>query len=510
MIRKRDNIIIVILSMLFTLATRYDYKISSLNGSLIFNILYFLFVVLIFSKVWKKLIKLNLKIKKQKFKKVEFILYACIFFVPVILAMIAYYPTVGHCDSYYIWNIANENILDNWHPLIYELIFFKIPSLFSNNIYSTLILQLAFEFVTLMYLCYFCRKKYLNFYQTFIVFGLLCINPVFIKFSVHVAKDMPFMCCILLATLYLINIVDSDTKWLDKKENKIVFILSSIGILTLRHNGIASFVVMFLYLIKFFLNKRKYILKVFFAIIIPFFIITGPMYRIFKVLIPDSKYEMIGIPMGNIAYYYNNNVEFSNKDKFILYQIISEENWRDCYNPRNFNNIKWAEGTQKFYIESQGKFNDLLNIWWKHTVRNPELFLKSYLNMTSPIWEIKQELHSFDSYVWCGELSNTEYRVKLRNFLNSYNSFLEKTPFRWLIINFGEGLFIIIVSILLVIKKTDFNLQKLVPFIPTMINTITIMFLITGEEYRFFLSQIVCYIPLLLFGISTKKRKNKK
>ena len=75
----------------------------------------------------------------------------------------------------------------------------------------------------------------------------------------------------------------------------------------------------------------------------------------------------------------------------------------------------------------------------------------------------------------------------------------------------GQGLLIIFGSFILMLRKNNFNFKKILPFLPVLTNTIIIMFMITGEEYRLVYSQILCCLPLLLYSLqnSNMKKANK-
>lgn len=494
--------------MFFTFASCYNYENSSFDGNILINIIYFLVITILIFMLWNVLKNIEVKFNKKSFKKIEFLFCSLIFIIPIAIAILAYFPAVGNPDTYSLWEqVNNNNLYGDWHPFIYTILFIKLPSLFSNNIYSTVSIQLVVLFITTMYTYYFLRKKYLPFWLTILIFILFFFNPMVIRFCVFVSKDIPFACCILLSTLYLINILDSDGKWLSNWKNKLVFVLSNIGILTLRHNGIIPFICLFIFMIIFDKKTRKFFVVSFSFIMLSFILLKGPIYDKILFFRSGGKFEAIGIIMGNISYY-ENNLDLDLKDEEFLYSIYPKEIWQEYYYPRNFNKIKWVIESPGFTERIDDDFYEVLKLWWKYTKKYPNAFIKSYLNMTSPIWSFKDKFAAYDSYTLRGELLLNPINVNSRIFLDSIYKKIKSSIFKYLFISFGEGLFVIIIALFLVLYKKKTDVKYLSPFIPVVFNSLTIMLLITGEEYRFFLAQIVCFLPLILYSLSLKNKND--
>ena len=274
----------------------------------------------------------------------------------------------------------------------------------------------------------------------------------------------------------------------------------------------------------------------FVAILLPFLLITGPIFKTLGINRVENKTEFIGIVLGNLSYYYrySDYGSFTKDELELLFELAPKEVWDYRGNEyRNFNYIKfwnygpypgdseivedktWYRLMEEYptYLSTkvEQNFTEVMKLWFNKSKKYPVLFLKSYLNMTSPIWEIKSDFEAMRVlYTVEGTDSNNN---AVEDYFTNYYQMGSSTPLRWLFVGFGEGLFIIIVSLMLVIKKTSLELKKLIPFIPVLSNTAIIMLLITGEEYRFVYSQVTCFLPLLLYSLSSmlfvKKKKNR-
>ncbi len=367
----------------------------------------------------------------------------------------------------------------------------------------------------MLYFCYFCRKNFLNFKATVIVLLLFVLNPIFIKYTVTLWKDIPYSWSIFLTTLFLINIVISNGDWLKSKKNKFFFILSSIGILVLRHNGVAPFALMFIALIIFYPKLRKFFTISFITILFGNYLITGPVSNFFHVIKSENKSELLGLVNGQLSNYYNEDqVSFSEEELELLNTISPLENWTKWYNSRNFNVIKFQ--TESYTPNVNAHFTEILKLWLKKSIQNPKAFIKSYLNMTSPIWENVRSLNEVDIYQndYQNLVLYKERKFKISdtffNKLADYDASVNNSVIRWLFINFGEGLFLILFALAIIMKRNGLNLKRWLPFVPVIINTLVIMCLITGEESRFVYSQVLCAVPLLLYSLSSYANKKEK
>ena len=146
-----DYILIILLSFYLSISlTWHDFNI--IKFIIIFSISFILFYL-----VWLKLI---IKPSNKKLKKWEYIIYSLIIIIPFLIAFLSYYPGYASKDTLDIWNEVQSNVYSNWHPLIYTLLFYKLPSLIYNNIVSSTIMQLIVIYIILLYLCYFLRKYF--------------------------------------------------------------------------------------------------------------------------------------------------------------------------------------------------------------------------------------------------------------------------------------------------------------------------------------------------------------
>lgn len=503
-----EFILKLIIVFLFTLSITWD---SNASFNIILFAVCFTLVYIVFSWLWKCLVNVKINIPKGKINKWEYILYSILIIIPLLCTIIAHYPGVITPDIVGQYNQALNNSYTNWHPVMHTLIMFKIPLLFYKGLISPVIFQCCLIYIILLYFCHFCRINFLNFKQTIGILLLIVLNPLFLRFSVTMWKDVMYSWSIFLATLFLINIVITNGDWLQKNTHKIWLIIGSLPILLFRHNGIVSFVLIFIGLAIFFVKWRKFALISLFTILIANFIMVGPIYKSFNIdNRTGGKSEMVGLVMGQISYYYNNSY-FPKDELKVLNDVTALENWNNYYNPRNFNSIKYTSDNYTKKVEKN--FSALIKIWLTHSLKNPAQFIKSFLNMTSPLWETKNKFMSLP-YIMYEDTNKLADKGNFKEtsdlFLEQviiYNNLITNTPLRWLFVDIGGGLILILIALALLISKTKWNLKYTLPFWLVISNTMIIMLLITGEEYRFVYAQAICVLPLFLYSFSQNSPK---
>ncbi len=277
----KNNIVSIILALLISLSFTWNSYES-------FNIFKFS-VIAIFSFlgigfIWKRLETKSIDSSKiKKISKKEIIFYAIIILAVLVIGIIGYYPGIMSSDCVEQWQQIHNNIYSNWHPLIHTLFLFKLPTLIYDGVISSCILQVIIIWLILLYFTISLRKNILNFKQTLFVLLLIILNPLFIKYSVNLWKDTLYSWFVFLGTIMLINITIKPDEYLGKLKNKILLIISGLGILLFRHNGLVPFVFMFLALIIFYPKFRKFLSLSFLTLLIFYFVLTGPIYNHFGV-----------------------------------------------------------------------------------------------------------------------------------------------------------------------------------------------------------------------------------
>ena len=506
---KKNSIYNFILAIFITLSFTWD-AYNEFNYIKFF--IAFFVILIIINLVMPKLVKMNISPKKEKIAWREYFIFSLIIIVPLIILIIAYYPAYVKFDSLNQWRQVQTLSYSNWHPVIQTLIFFHLPSLFYNDLISCSIFQAIFVFLIMLYFAHFLRNNYLTFIPTCIVLLLIVLNPLFLNYSILLLKDVSYSWCIFLGTIILINIVNTNGEFLAKKRNKILFILMGFGITFFRHNGIVPFLFMSIVLLIFYPRKRLFF-SIFASIILIMYIALPKIYNSLDIRPAGGKSEMVGTIMSQISYYYNNDAYFSKKELQILNSIVPLDKLKENYDPKNFNPTKGAAGEN--WLNVNQYFPNILKMYFKKSINHPSMFITSFMNITSTIWETLPRYNEVNygplsMYIYDYEKNNYTKREDINNsvypVLTQYNNIVVSSPLRYIFCGIGDGLLIIILSIILLLEKGCRRLLRYIPYILIITNTLVIMLLITGGESRFVYSQSICAIPLLIYSLFTSPK----
>ena len=502
-----QEIIMIFLALYLSFINVWDFYYFHKFAFLSLFILFYIVIRIFFPK----LVNYELKENNEKFSKKEFLIYGLVLLLVFAFSLIAWYPANTNPDTITQWNQVLTNDYGNWHPIIQTIFTFKIPSLIYKDFISCSIFQIIFIGSIMLYFCYFLRKYFFSKKTTILILLIMVLNPSFMKMSVGLIKDVSFSWCIFLGTLLLIQIVMTKGKWLDSFKHKILLVITSLGILLFRHNGIVCILCMFIYLIIIATNKnrRKVYTYIFISLLCLRFILYNVTYPLLKIPADGGKVDLMGIAMNQISYIYHKNVEMTKEEKALLDKFAPKEVWDEYFEPTNFNKIRWAVGIKMDYkIWINENFNDIMKLYFKNLVRHPVMYLTAQLNATNSIWIMRNDSNDF----WFNipDPTNNLTILKARAYYNNYSEFVMSSPLKYIFFGVGTSLFIIILSILIIISKKGFQWYYFAPYTIVISNTILILFVISGAyEFRYVYSQLICALPLLIYSLSLKNERIK-
>ncbi len=495
------QILIIFLSLYFSFAICWI-----TNGSISWFsiILVFFIAFILLNLIFPKILNVKLKSVKVPFNKKELLLYGIIILIFFSFALCASFPALIDPDTTTVWEEVHSGNYNNWHPLIYTLIFIKFPTLLYDSYLSCAIFQLCFIGIILLYFCRFLRKYFLDKKGTILVLLLILLNPMILRASVYLVKDIPFTWCLFLGTLLLIEIVISKGKWIDKNSHKILLILTSLGIMLFRHNGIANVFLMFLVLIILFKEKRKFYIITVVSLILFRLLLYGPIYHNLKVDFMGGKDEMIGVPFNQIAYIYHQNIPITKVEQKLLDQLAPKEKWEEKYNNISVDYLKFDSDVYPIYSYwVNNNFEAIMKFYIKYGIKYPDKYLISYMNITSPWWQINSEHNLYSNPP---KTSNSFILSHCSDFLAQYSNVLSQSPLKYIFFSVEVGLYIIVFSLFVVIYKKRKQWTSYLPFVLVLSNTLVMMIFVTAANFRFVYSQLICVFPLLIYALSLKNK----
>ena len=506
----KEKIIAIFISLYFAFASTYH--INDLGAVNKFLFIIFIAAILfpVFYWIILKLKLFNINNIEQRITKKEIVSYFIITIIGFLLIFITFFPGGNTPDAIDQLRQAINNTYNDWHPAIHTFLFYRIPTLICDSYMAVVIWQLIILSVLMTIVCYNFRKLGFDKKTVYFFLAMFLLNPINARTIVVVWKDIIYSFTILLLTMLMIFITKSKGEWLDKKKNIVLLGIILFFTIAFRHNGIISFAFVVLALLFLYQKSWKKIGIMTVTVLGIFCILTGPIYRLLNIPAHSSTLkEIIGVPLNQIAYIYNNNGELSEEDLEYFNNIADKDIWKEKFDATNFNSIKFTEGgLNSTYIDSDKM--EFFKFYFSVLKKNLTLAIESYYHVTSPIWSLDYigQDATIDKIEGGGLVTNL-YKISsiFRYNFYKYEQWIQEMGIGNIIFSHGGNLFIIILSIGIITAKGKFYLKKYLPFIPVLSNTLGIMLLITGKELRFVYSSILCGIPLLIYALSNISNK---
>ncbi len=502
------NVISLIIAIYLVVGTATFFSDSSIS-SILFLIALIIPLFFLVRLLLKYLLKKEIKLEKNpKINKKEIFIYFLVIFFSFLIYYLAFYPGGTSPDVLNQWKQVITNSYNDWHPFIHTLLFFKLPSLITQNITVTVLFQIVFISIILTFTLYLLRKLGFSKKIMFIFIILFMLNPENGRMATMPWKDIPYSYMILTLTVMLMHIVKTNGAWLKENKNLIMLAIFSFLMIMFRHNGILCFIPLFLSIILFYKEKRKLVSVIFIGILVFKFILTGPIYGLIGVGNHSATFsESMGIPNNQIAYIVVNNGYITEEQMKTFNKFGDVDSWKTYFHPTSFNDIKYyAIYNRKFAEENKTEY---LKFYLALVKQNTGMAIKSYIYVTSPIWSLKYISQGTykESFLLDNSLPSKISKA-LNDNINNYETWLQKLGIANIFFSYGASLFIIMFSLLLITLKSKFYLKKHLPYILVIFNTIAISLLITGGELRFVYCNILCVIPIILYGLTNITKTN--
>ncbi|MDK4451083.1 DUF6020 family protein [Enterococcus casseliflavus] len=321
--------------------------------------------------------------ENSKRKVTSFWVYTLAFFLMSSIYLYAYYPGIFFPDSINQWDqIQTSNVpWNDWHPVGHTFVI--MATSLGKYPVGFIVFQIVIYSLIMAYFCDFIREFVGSKFATISCIFFIAI-PIFPLASIYIVKDSLFTYTLLLVTLYLVRIIISQGKWLNKISNLALLYFTLLGFVFFRHNGWPALLVSTL-VFAVFLFRKKFI-KLFVVIglvVFSYQVITGPIYNHFNVIRSDST-ESLGIFVQISAAIIKYDGTISKEEMTYLETLMPKEDWKNLYQPNNVDNIKFKERFKKQVIKDDPK--KFLETVLGLIIRNPGLTLEAYMKQTEILW----------------------------------------------------------------------------------------------------------------------------
>ncbi len=422
--------------------------------------------------------------EKKKLSNKWFFLF--VFFTLLVfwgLCWLTYFPGISFNDMYYI--LLKPVHMSIQHPFFYNMLLAGLVKLgegFFGSINGGVALycfvQLIVAALTVAYCIHWMRKKSSPWLFTLAVMLYFIFTPFFAAASVFITKDTFFGVIVMLFVPLLYDLWESDGQLL--KNWRYVLKLSAVSIVTvlIRNNGIYVLLALALFMVLFFLKKRKALIKGFtlyalLGILLPVFLSSGAMRWIVK----GAPYfqESIAIPLQQIARtVVKNSDQIPPDQEEFIYSIYPKEAYLEHYSPMSVDTLKWSTNPHadagRFFL--QGNKKAFLLNWAKLIPKNFSTYVEAYLMETYGYWSISstndtllpssykklEELGIYNQQIWPDTMQKT-----MESFYRSNYAMLREGNLFWLTLLF---------FLFVLISKSP---KKIIAFIPVMAVWFTLM-----------------------------------
>lgn len=313
------------------------------------------------------------------------VLFLILCWLPEFLSL---FPGAFSYDAYDEWQQVASGNLTAHHPVLHVLALgylvewgHSLTGSYNAGIACYSILQMLLLANTFAYTVRFLHRRKLPIMAQLAILLFYGISPVIQMFSTCATKDTLFAASQLLFMLCLLHFCLEREQFFSSKASRIGFILSALGTMILRNNGLyIVLIVLVVFLILGRKRLRQAVLMVT-AIAACYMLYVGPFYRTLNVT-PGGVEEMLSVPIQQLARVHQYNYDdLTEEDKLLLYQILPREAL-DNYRSTVSDFVK-TDFQREAFKQNKSAF---FKLWLKLGIKHPLVYVNSFLVNTVDFW----------------------------------------------------------------------------------------------------------------------------
>jgi hypothetical protein len=317
--------------------------------------------------------------------------------------LFAFYPGVLTFDSVYQWDQLSRFNFSNWHPAYHTILMWLITRIWYSPA-SIAFVQIVIYSLVLAYGFYTLKEELEIPYVLLILLDVvISINPINGIMAITLWKDVSYGIFVLLLTLFVFKLMNSNGEWIAHKNNWLYFGLAVANISLLRHNGFPVGLGTLLICMVVF-RYYMYFVKALLISILFFILITGPLYKIFNV--DRAHSQSLGVIFIHpIAAQVHANTKLTKSEQDFLDELFPlKEGWAySCYDATVF----FYQGVN--FQPVQKSTLHIAKIFYMLTLRNPAVTLDHFVCLSSFVWQVKQPSNVNLETVYVSNLDVSNY-----------------------------------------------------------------------------------------------------
>jgi hypothetical protein len=332
------------------------------------------------------------KNKNNIIQKNQSLITECLLYlIPLTCGLIywlAFFPGVMSFDSVSQWNQLTIFKIENSHPAINTILMWLLTRIWYSPAIISLF-QVVIASLVIGYGLNSIRKTSRLSGILFIALGfIISANPLVGIMDVTLWKDVLYSFLVLLASIFIFNIVSSNGEWIKNPKGFILLGITFAGIWLFRFNGFPIVIASLIALVLIYKRNIRYFVYSSLITLSLLIFISEPLYSWFKVN-RAIKFNYGIALIHPIVAYVNSKLDLAyltDEEKQYLNQIYPLDNeWAySCYDATVFfyNNTNFMPVMKDPLM--------MLNIFLKLAMRNPGVMIKHYLCLSSFVWQLKQ------------------------------------------------------------------------------------------------------------------------
>lgn len=398
---------------------------------------------------------------------------------------------------------ANYN---DWHPVLHTLLFFTLPLKTGHHLGFVVFLQLLYFSMAFSYLSYVLLVNGGTPKFVFLMCVYIWVNPFMTTYMMYPWKDIAFMIFAVLLTAYYIQVICTKGEWLFKKRNQILFAVTAVVCMTMRHNGILFVLPMFFIAACHVIKKKKVFLTTMLFLIVGVFGIRV-LYVALNVERPGSRIvETVGLPVTIWCNVMQKSPEaLPEGTKNFFYMLGDQEVYDAEYIAGSFNSIKWSENFDKEKINEMS-YKEIIGYTAQCFWCAPQESIEALAKLTELVWGIGGE----DEPITVSIIENA-YGISynpisyMETIANQIKSFFNIGVGKILFGSHGYRLLVLwFLSCILLIGRRI----SVIHIIPLFFYNFGTMLLLSGRDYRFFLLNIPLIFPTVFIMLQEQRKFN--
>lgn len=419
------------------------HMVGALIMMMILTLITYMIINILYSKARKSFVKskiqVNSRIGEKIFDQHPVAVPWIILIVLWLPNYILYFPGCLTYDIIRQYEQFFSGNLTNHHPVLttlFEGIFVKFGRSIGNQnagiaVYLFFTLLLTSGVFAICF--YWMYKKNTTYWIRFVGLAFYGLFPIWSAYARTAVKDTLFYPIFVLFVLFIFDMVLEPEKIFDSKVKVILFLLISLLLCLVRHNGFYILLFTMPFCILGIKKYRKQLI-VLFIIMVAFWEVYQKAILPMAGVEPGGKQEMLSIPFQQTARYvkyYEKDV--STEEEKVIRQVLDYDTIGKNYDP------DLSDPVKNTYKQKDEYLPDYFKIWVEMFQKHPTAYIQATLNGTYGYWGYMTEVrYPYGYYVQpeSMDIYQKEYKIYYQKetkhirdrYYGALDTIYQKTP----------------------------------------------------------------------------------